>query len=142
MAHVRWHATVCSSWFLVLFQDPNTSHANPYACPGSRICTCKSLPFYRFLTIQATPSSGKAPDISDNSLRRCRLPTLHTQIFMLVQVPNNLNNSSCRCRLSMLHTQILTPVQVPNNSDNSLCRGSLPTIQKIPYTTKINSMLS
>ncbi|MBW0493513.1 hypothetical protein O181_033228 [Austropuccinia psidii MF-1] len=148
MAHVWWHATAFLSWFLallhtqilVLFQDANTSHTTPYACSGSRLCTRKSLCLYRFPTIQATPSAGKAPINSNNSLHWCRLPMPHTQILMLVKVPDNSDNFLPKLSLSKLHTQILIPVQVPDNSDNSLCWGSLLTIQKIPYTTKSDSM--
>ncbi|MBW0522804.1 hypothetical protein O181_062519 [Austropuccinia psidii MF-1] len=126
---------------LMPVQDPDSVDANPYTCTGSQQFKSLLLP-------------GQALNISNNSSHWCRLPTLHTQIFTLVQVPDNSNNSLYWCRLSTLHmqiltlvkvpnnsdnflrrlmlltlhTQILTPVQVPDNSDSSLFQGSLPTI--------------
>ncbi|MBW0554790.1 hypothetical protein O181_094505 [Austropuccinia psidii MF-1] len=119
---------------------PNTSHANPYACTasqqfkqlpmlgslptaptlpyasaGSQCFICKSLCLCRFPTIQKIPYAGAGfQKFTHKSLSLYRFPTLHTHILMLVQVLNNL--------------------------DNSLRLGSLPTILKIYYTTKINNM--
>ncbi|MBW0542502.1 hypothetical protein O181_082217 [Austropuccinia psidii MF-1] len=67
MAHVQWDATVHESWLLALlfthilalFQNPDTSQANPYTFPGSQLCAHKFLRLYRFPTIQATPSTGE-----------------------------------------------------------------------------------
>ncbi|MBW0478075.1 hypothetical protein O181_017790 [Austropuccinia psidii MF-1] len=71
--------------FLMLVQAPEASHADPYACTGSQQFkklikpgkppgksitslpsagsqhfTCRSLHFYRFLTIQTIPYTGEA----------------------------------------------------------------------------------
>ncbi|MBW0494228.1 hypothetical protein O181_033943 [Austropuccinia psidii MF-1] len=139
--------------FLMLVHSPEASHA-------------KSLCLYRFPTIQIIPYAGETSNSSDSSLCGCRIPMLHMQILALVQVPKNSNNclrlcrfpkiqtiacakagfrqftrkSLCLYRFPMLHTHILTLVQVPENSDDSLRLGSLPTILKIPYMTKINSV--
>ncbi|MBW0587599.1 hypothetical protein O181_127314 [Austropuccinia psidii MF-1] len=90
-------------------QAPNNSHANPYACAGSR-------------------------QLTRQSLRLCRLPTAHTPILTLVKVPDNSHanpyacagsqqftrQSLCLCRLPTTHTPILTPVKVPDHLNNSI----------------------
>ncbi|MBW0557654.1 hypothetical protein O181_097369 [Austropuccinia psidii MF-1] len=104
MAHVWWHSTVHEPGFLLFFankslhfsriptlhkqilmpvQNPDSVHANPYACTGSQKFkplllrgeapktpaipsagagsqrfTCKSLCLYRFPTIQTIPCAG------------------------------------------------------------------------------------
>ncbi|MBW0512847.1 hypothetical protein O181_052562 [Austropuccinia psidii MF-1] len=88
-------------------QDPDSVHENAYACTGSQ-------------QLKPLLPPGKAPNNYNNSLRWCRLPTLHMQILTLVHVPNNSNNSLRQWRLSTLHTHILTLVKVPNNSENFL----------------------
>ncbi|MBW0486201.1 hypothetical protein O181_025916 [Austropuccinia psidii MF-1] len=92
-------------------------------------------------TIPTLPYAGAGfQRFTWKSLHWCRLLRLHTQILMAGKPPDNSKNPLLQCRLSMLHMQILTLVQVPNSSDNSLRQGSLPTILKIPYSTKINSL--
>ncbi|MBW0470999.1 hypothetical protein O181_010714 [Austropuccinia psidii MF-1] len=66
--------------FLMWVQEPNTSHAKPYACTGSQ-------QLKQFLT------PGKAFNNSHKYLRLYRFPTLHMHILTLVQVPNNLDHS-------------------------------------------------
>ncbi|MBW0588616.1 hypothetical protein O181_128331 [Austropuccinia psidii MF-1] len=73
-----------------------------------------------------------------------RMPMLHTQILMPVQVPTMLKvpdaYAGCRrftcqslrlCRFLTAHTPILTPVQAPENSHSNpyACEGS-PKWQK------------
>ncbi|MBW0494252.1 hypothetical protein O181_033967 [Austropuccinia psidii MF-1] len=145
MAHVQWHATICLSWFLGLFQVPNASHANPYACPESRRFTTKTLRWGSFSTIPyAFPRSRRVTH----------------KILMLVQVPYNSNNSLFRGRLQKL-LHFLMRVQAPNTSHanryawsgsqqlntnpysstgfqrftrTSLCLYRFLTIQTIPYS--------
>ncbi|MBW0481064.1 hypothetical protein O181_020779 [Austropuccinia psidii MF-1] len=113
MAHVWWHATVHLSWFLGLVQDPDASHANPYACPEFQRFTHKTL--------------------SCNSLHRGSLPTMHTipyafpgsqgftcKILMLVQVPNASHTHPYACTGSRQFRRFLKPGQPPDNSKNFL----------------------
>ncbi|MBW0565654.1 hypothetical protein O181_105369 [Austropuccinia psidii MF-1] len=81
----------------------DASHANPYACAGSR-------------------------QLTRQSLRLCRLPTIHTPILTLVKVANNAKHSLCLYRLPTIHTPILTIVKVANNADKFLRVCRLPTI--------------
>ncbi|MBW0574618.1 hypothetical protein O181_114333 [Austropuccinia psidii MF-1] len=128
------------SCFVSLVQDADASHANPYACAGSRQLTCQSLRLCKLpkihipiLTLVKVPQNGK------NSLHLCRLPEIHTPILTLVKVAKMLTNSYacagsqeftrqflCLCRLPTIHTPILTPVQAPNNSHANpyACEGS------------------
>ncbi|MBW0570302.1 hypothetical protein O181_110017 [Austropuccinia psidii MF-1] len=105
----------------------NASHANPYACPGSRQLTCQPLCLCRLLTIH-TPilTLVKVPKNAKNSLRLYRLPTIHMPILTLVKVSNNADNFLCLCRLPTVHPPILMPVQAPNNSHAHpyACAGS------------------
>ncbi|MBW0571416.1 hypothetical protein O181_111131 [Austropuccinia psidii MF-1] len=77
------------------------------------------------------------------SLRLCRLLTIHTSILMLVKVPNNAKNSLCLYSLPTIHMPILRLVKVSHNADNFLCLCSLPTIHtpilmlvKVPENAK------
>ncbi|MBW0592362.1 hypothetical protein O181_132077 [Austropuccinia psidii MF-1] len=69
----------------------DASHATPYACAGSQ-------------------------QLTRQSLRLCRLLTIHTPILTLVKVANNADKFLRLCRLPTIHTPILMPVQAPNNS--------------------------
>ncbi|MBW0531849.1 hypothetical protein O181_071564 [Austropuccinia psidii MF-1] len=98
--------------FLMLVLASDNSHTNPDACVGSR-------QFKQFLTPgQASDSSHANPfacagsNIAKNSLRLCRLPTIHMQILMLVKVPTNSNNSLNQGRLPTIYMRILMLVQV------------------------------
>ncbi|MBW0554324.1 hypothetical protein O181_094039 [Austropuccinia psidii MF-1] len=105
MDYVWWHSIVRLSWFVALFQDPDASHANPYACAG----------FQKFKQL-LTP--GQAADASHANHYACtssqqfkQLPTLvqapdtsHTNSYV-VQVPNNLNVSLRQCRLPIIHME-------------------------------------
>ncbi|MBW0569051.1 hypothetical protein O181_108766 [Austropuccinia psidii MF-1] len=108
-------------------QDPKNSHANSYACAGSQQFTHQSLRLCRLPTIH-TPilTLVKAPKNAKNSLRLYRLPTIHTPILTLVKVANNADKFLHLCRLPTIHTPILTPVQAPNNSHANpyACAGS------------------
>ncbi|MBW0557235.1 hypothetical protein O181_096950 [Austropuccinia psidii MF-1] len=106
----------CSK-FLTPVQASDDSHANPYACEGSQQFTCESLRLCRLPTIH-TPilTLVKAPKNATNSLCLYRLPTIHTPILTLVKVANNADKFLRLCRLPKVHMPILTPVQVPNNS--------------------------
>ncbi|MBW0567347.1 hypothetical protein O181_107062 [Austropuccinia psidii MF-1] len=119
MAHVRWHATIRLS----------------------RIPTRH--------TQNLTPVQGR--DNSNNCLRQGSLVTAPTlpyagagsQQFKKLLTPgqdsDNSNANPYTCTGFQCFTRkILTLVQVPNISDHSFCLGSLPTILKMPYTTKIN----
>ncbi|MBW0552855.1 hypothetical protein O181_092570 [Austropuccinia psidii MF-1] len=105
----------------------NASHANPYACAGSRQLTRQSLRLCRLPTIH-TPilTLVKVPKNAKNSLRLYRLPTIHTPILTLVKVANNADNFLRLCRLPNIHMPILTLVKVPNNSQAHpyACAGS------------------
>ncbi|MBW0520756.1 hypothetical protein O181_060471 [Austropuccinia psidii MF-1] len=181
MAHVRWHATIHLSWFLGLIQDPDASHTNPYACPGSQCITCKtlrckslcwgSLPTMPNIAYACSGSQRftrkilmpvQAPDNSNNclcqgslvtaptlsyggagtqcftpkSLRLCRLPKIQQMAYARA----GFQQFTCKSLRQHFTRKILTLVQVTNNSDRSLRLGSLPTILKIPYMNKINSM--
>ncbi|MBW0550295.1 hypothetical protein O181_090010 [Austropuccinia psidii MF-1] len=112
---VWWHAIVNMSWFVALVQDPDYSHTNPYDCAGFQYfkqllmpgkaanathanhytCT-NSQKFKQLLTLgkafdnsHANPYACAGSDNAKNSLCRCRLPTIHTQILTLVQFPDN-----------------------------------------------------
>ncbi|MBW0509876.1 hypothetical protein O181_049591 [Austropuccinia psidii MF-1] len=130
------------SWFVVLVQDPDASHANPYACAGFHY-------FKQFLT------PGKAANASHANHYACtssqqfkKVPTLvqapnasHANPY-IVQVPDNLKISLRQCWLLIIHMQFLTLLQVPNNSNNSLRRGRLPTIHmQIPMLVQVPTML-
>ncbi|MBW0591791.1 hypothetical protein O181_131506 [Austropuccinia psidii MF-1] len=108
-------------------QDPENSHANSYACAGSQQFTHQSLRLCRLPTIH-TPilTLVKAPKNAKNSLRLYRLPTIHTPILTLVKVANNADKFLHLRRLPTIHTPILTPVQAPNNSHANpyACAGS------------------
>ncbi|MBW0548881.1 hypothetical protein O181_088596 [Austropuccinia psidii MF-1] len=163
-----------------LVQDPNMSHTDPYACPGSQCFTRKtlcwgSLPTFPTIPYACPGSQGftrkiltpvQVPNNSNNFLRQGSLATALTLPYAGAGAQSFTRKSLrlCRClkiqtisyaregfqqftcksshlyRFPMLHTHILMPVQVLNNSDHSLHLGSLPTILKIPCTTKINSM--
>ncbi|MBW0577442.1 hypothetical protein O181_117157 [Austropuccinia psidii MF-1] len=101
----------------------DTSHANPYACAGSRQLTRQSLRLCRLPTVH-TPilTLVKVPKNAKNSLRLYRLPTIHTPILTLVKVPHNAKNFLHLCRIPT----ILMPVQAPNNSHAHpyACAGS------------------
>ncbi|MBW0508223.1 hypothetical protein O181_047938 [Austropuccinia psidii MF-1] len=78
--------------FLTPVLASNNSHANPDVCEGSQ-------KFKQFLTpgqasnnSLANPYACAGSANAKNSLRLCRLPTIHTQILMLVKAPNNSNN--------------------------------------------------
>ncbi|MBW0592248.1 hypothetical protein O181_131963 [Austropuccinia psidii MF-1] len=73
------------SWFVALFQDADSSHANPYACAGS--------------------------DNAKSSLCLCGLPMLHTPILMPVQVPNNSHANPYACAGSRQFTHQSLPLQ-------------------------------
>ncbi|MBW0546857.1 hypothetical protein O181_086572 [Austropuccinia psidii MF-1] len=105
---------------VALVQDPDASHANPYACAG-----------FQYLKQLLTP--GQAANASHANHYACtssqqfkQLPTpvqaldaSHANPYV-VQVPNNLKVSLHRCWLPIIHTRILTLVKVPNNSNNSI----------------------
>ncbi|MBW0588766.1 hypothetical protein O181_128481 [Austropuccinia psidii MF-1] len=95
---------------------PNASHANPYACAGSQQLTRQSLRLCRLPTIH-TPilTLVKAPKNAKNSLHLYRLPTIHTPNLTLVKVAKNSDKFLCLCRLQTIHTPILMPVNAPNN---------------------------
>ncbi|MBW0591842.1 hypothetical protein O181_131557 [Austropuccinia psidii MF-1] len=117
-------------------QDPKNSHANSYACAGSQQFTCQSLRLCRLPTIH-TPilTLVKAPKNAKNSLRLYRLPTIHTPILTLGKVANNADKFLRLCRLPTIHMPILTPVQAPNNSHANpyACEGSRQlTCQSLP----------
>ncbi|MBW0575611.1 hypothetical protein O181_115326 [Austropuccinia psidii MF-1] len=95
----------------------NASHANPYACAGSQQLKRQSLRLCRLPTIH-TPilTLVKVPKNAKNSLRLYRLPTIHTPILMLVKGPHNAKNFLHLCRILRIYMPILTPLQAPNNS--------------------------
>ncbi|MBW0584144.1 hypothetical protein O181_123859 [Austropuccinia psidii MF-1] len=118
----------------------DASHANPYACEGSRQLTRQSLRLCRLLTIH-TPilTLVKVAKNAKSSLHLYRLPTIHAPILMLVKVPHNAKDfHTCAgsrqfthqflrlCRLPTIHMPILTPVQAPDNSHAIpyACEGS------------------
>ncbi|MBW0552617.1 hypothetical protein O181_092332 [Austropuccinia psidii MF-1] len=105
----------------------DTSHANPYACAGSQQLTHQSLRLCRLPTIH-TPilTLVKAPKNAKNSLSLYRLPRIHTPILTLVKVDKNADKFLRLCRIPRIHTPILTPVQAPNNSHANpyACAGS------------------
>ncbi|MBW0581703.1 hypothetical protein O181_121418 [Austropuccinia psidii MF-1] len=105
----------------------NASHANPYACAGSRQLTRQSLGLCRLPTIH-TPilMLVKDPKNAKNSLRLYRLLRIHTPILTLVKVAKNADKLLRLCRILRIHTPILTPVQAPNNSHANpyACAGS------------------
>ncbi|MBW0593800.1 hypothetical protein O181_133515 [Austropuccinia psidii MF-1] len=106
------------SWFGALVQDHDVSHANPYACAGSRQFKEILTPGQASDDSHANPYACAGSNNAQNSLRLCRLLTIHTRILTLVQVPNNSNKSSLRGRLPMIHTRILMLVQVPTMLKN------------------------
>ncbi|MBW0591276.1 hypothetical protein O181_130991 [Austropuccinia psidii MF-1] len=95
----------------------DASHATPYACAGSQQLTRQSLRLCRLPTIH-TPilMLVKVANNAKHSLRLYRLPTIHTPILTLLKVANNADKFLRLCRLLKIHTPILTPVQEPNNS--------------------------
>ncbi|MBW0485052.1 hypothetical protein O181_024767 [Austropuccinia psidii MF-1] len=117
----------------MLVQDPDASHTNPYACPGSQRFTrktllrgnlptmptipdashAKSLCLYRFLTIQIIAYAGAA-------LRQLR------HFLMQVQVPNTSHANPYACAGSQQFKQLLTPGYASNNSHANpySCTGS------------------
>ncbi|MBW0482164.1 hypothetical protein O181_021879 [Austropuccinia psidii MF-1] len=147
MAHVWWHAAVSLSWFLsllftqilALFQNPHTSHANRYACPGSRLCTLKSLRLYRFPTIQATPSSGagsrqfqhfltpvQAPNTSNTNTYPCTGSQQFKRFLMPVQAFDASHANPYACEGSQEFIQFLTPVEAfdASHANSCACTGS------------------
>ncbi|MBW0584265.1 hypothetical protein O181_123980 [Austropuccinia psidii MF-1] len=114
----------------------DASHANPYACAGSRQLTRQSLRLCG-LAKTHTPilTLVKVPKNVKNSLHLYRLPTIHTPILTLVKVAKNADNVLRLCRIPIIHTPMLTPVQAPNNSHTNpyACAGSQQfTRQSLP----------
>ncbi|MBW0567651.1 hypothetical protein O181_107366 [Austropuccinia psidii MF-1] len=72
---VRWHAIVHMSWFVALVQDPNASHANPYACAG-----------FQYFKQLLTP--GQAADTSHANHYSCTSSQQFKQLPTPVQAPN------------------------------------------------------
>ncbi|MBW0537898.1 hypothetical protein O181_077613 [Austropuccinia psidii MF-1] len=98
----------------------DNSHANPDACAGSQKFKQLLTPVQALENSHANAYACAGSANSQNSLRLCRLPTIHKKILMLLKVPNNSNNSLRWCRLPTIHTQILPLVKAPNNSNNSI----------------------
>ncbi|MBW0585565.1 hypothetical protein O181_125280 [Austropuccinia psidii MF-1] len=105
----------------------DASHANAYACAGSRQLTRQSLRLCRLPKIH-TPILMllKVPQNAKNSLHLYRVPTIHMPILMLVKVPHNAANFLRLCRIPRINMPILTPVQAPSNSHANpyACAGS------------------
>ncbi|MBW0471802.1 hypothetical protein O181_011517 [Austropuccinia psidii MF-1] len=78
--------------------DPNTSHTNHYACPGSQLWTCKSLRLNRFPTIKATPLAREGSQ-------------KFQQFLMPVQAPHTSHTNLYACKVSQQFKQFLMPVQ-------------------------------
>ncbi|MBW0523801.1 hypothetical protein O181_063516 [Austropuccinia psidii MF-1] len=105
--------------------DPNASHTKPCAVNPYTGETSQQL--RRFLIPVQAPNAShtnpyvvQVPNNSSNSLCRCRLPTIHTQILMLVQVPEDSHTHPSTCTGSQQFRQFLMPGQPPNNSKSSL----------------------
>ncbi|MBW0480069.1 hypothetical protein O181_019784 [Austropuccinia psidii MF-1] len=147
MAHVQRHASIRLSCFLALlrtqilalFQDPDTSHANPYTCPGSRLCTHKSLCLYRFAKSKATPSAGagsqqfqqllmpvKAPKASHPNIEACTGSRQFKQFLMPVQAFGTSHANPYACEGSQQFRQFLMPAEAFNASHANpyACTGS------------------
>ncbi|MBW0512309.1 hypothetical protein O181_052024 [Austropuccinia psidii MF-1] len=148
-------------------QDPNALHTKPYAGAAFRQCQqfltpvqasnashAKSLHVYRLPAIQIISHAREALQQLQHFLMRVQAPNAShlnpyacagSQKFRKLLMPGKASNNSQAnpdaCTGSQRFTRkTLTLVQVPDNSDHSLCLGSLPTILKIPHTTKINSV--
>ncbi|MBW0585009.1 hypothetical protein O181_124724 [Austropuccinia psidii MF-1] len=108
----------------------NASHANPYACAGSQQLTRQSLRLCRLPTIHMpilTPV--KVPKNAKNSLRLYRLPNIHTPILTLVKVPHNAKNFLHLCRLPKnSHANSYACAGSQQFTRPSLCLCTLPTI--------------
>ncbi|MBW0587793.1 hypothetical protein O181_127508 [Austropuccinia psidii MF-1] len=74
-------------------QDSSNSHANPDACAGSQQFKQFLMPGKASNNSHGNPYACAGSDDARNSLRLCRLLTIHMQILTLVKVPNNSNNS-------------------------------------------------
>ncbi|MBW0475100.1 hypothetical protein O181_014815 [Austropuccinia psidii MF-1] len=119
MAHLRWHATICLSWFLGLVQDPNPSHTNPYACPGSQRFTRTTLHWGSLPTMPTIPYTCPASQ------------HFTCKILTLVQVPDTSNNSLCRGSLPKARTLLYVGAGSQCFTCKSLRLGRFPTIQTI-----------
>ncbi|MBW0587365.1 hypothetical protein O181_127080 [Austropuccinia psidii MF-1] len=101
--------------------------ANAYACAGSQQLKRQSLRLCRLQTIHMPILTlVKVPKNAKNSLHLYRLPTNHTPILMLVKVPHNAENFLRLCRIPRIHMPNLPRVQAPNNSHVNpyACAGS------------------
>ncbi|MBW0579112.1 hypothetical protein O181_118827 [Austropuccinia psidii MF-1] len=123
--HGRIQVVWASSTF-VHYTDPAQDNEST-TLVGSQQLTGQSLRLCRLLTIH-TPilTLVKAPKNAKNSLRLYRLPRIHTPILMLVKVAKNADKFLHLCSIPRINTPILTPVQAPNNSHANpyACAGS------------------
>ncbi|MBW0534240.1 hypothetical protein O181_073955 [Austropuccinia psidii MF-1] len=110
----------------MLVQDPNASHANPYACPGSQRFThktlcCKSLCHSSLLTMPTIPYNCPGSQFFTRKL------------LTLVQVPDNSSNSLFQGSLPTAPTLPYAGAGSQCFTCKSLRLCRFPPIQTIAY---------
>ncbi|MBW0516308.1 hypothetical protein O181_056023 [Austropuccinia psidii MF-1] len=125
------------SWFVALVQDPNSSHANPYACSGFQhfkqlltagfqFFTRKSLRLYKLPKIQTTPYTGARSQCLPCKSLCCAGSQKFKSFLMQVLASNNSHANPDACAGSRQFKQFLMPGQASNNSHANpyACAGS------------------